>query len=152
MKRTVVLLTLLAFSAVVSAQSVPDSDSGLQEFKETYNNQTEQVPGFVGDIVGGETVNINFKSNNSSETLGAKFSGVEIQNISRQGFDDYTLEVNVTDGAVSSVVESEKPYKELREQLDEENISYETNSIGAGLKVTIFETLGNLASMIGLEF
>lgn len=152
MKKTVILLTLLAFATVVSAQTVPESESGLQEFKQAYNNQSSEVPGFVGNIVGGETVNINFQSSEANETLGAKFNGIEIENISLEGFDDYTLEVNVTEEAISAVSQSEQPYSELRDQLDSENIEYETTSVSAGVKVTIFETLGNLASMIGLNF
>ena len=152
MKKTAVLLALLAFTAVLSAQTVPETDSRLEEFKEAYNNQTEQVPGFVGNIVGGETVNVNFQSNESSESLGVKFDGVTIQNISADGYGNYTVEVNVTETAVTSVANSEQPYQELRNQLDEENIEYETKTVSSGVKLKIFETLGNLASMIGLSF
>jgi len=149
MKKTVVALMILLFAAVAVGQPVPEGEN-LEEVKEAYNNQSSKVPGFVGNIVGGETVNINLKSNQSSETIGAEFKGVEIENISESRYEDYTLEVNVTDTAIKTVVESEQPFKELRNQLQSENIEYETRSVSAGIKVKIFETLNSLASMIGL--
>ena len=132
-------------------QPVPEGEN-LENFKKAYNNQSSEVPDFVGNIVGGETININFKTNTTSETIGAEFEGVKIENISQDRYEDYTLEVNVTDTAIKSVVNSEQPYKELRNQLQSENIDYETKSISAGIKVKIFETLNGLASMIGLSF
>jgi len=149
MKKTVVALMILLFAAVAVGQPVPEGEN-LEEVKEAYNNQSSKVPGFVGNIVGGETVNINLKSNQSSETIGAEFKGVEIENISESRYEDYTLEVNVTDTAIKTVVESEQPFKELRNQLQSENIEYETRSVSAGIKVKIFETLNSLASIIGL--
>jgi len=149
MKKTVVALMILLFAAVAVGQPVPEGEN-LEEVKEAYNNQSSKVPGFVGNIVGGETVNINLKSNQSSETIGAEFKGVEIENISESRYEDYTLEVNVTDTAIKTVVESEQPFKELRNQLQSENIEYETRSVSAGIKVKIFDTLNSLASIIGL--
>jgi len=149
MKKTVVALMILLFAAVAVGQPVPEGEN-LEEVKEAYNNQSSKVPGFVGNIVGGETVNINLKSNQSSETIGAEFKGVEIENISKSRYKDYTLEVNVTDTAIKTVVESEQPFKELRNQLQSENIEYETRSVSAGIKVKIFDTLNSLASIIGL--
>ena len=151
MKKLSILLVFLGFAAAASAQTVP-VDGHFEEFRQNYNNQTDEVPGFVGSIVGGETVNVNFQDNNSTETVGVKFEVVEIQNISDSGYGNFTLEVNVTETAVESVIDSEQPYQELRNQLDEENIEYETKTVSSGVKLKIFETLGNLASMIGLSF
>lgn len=149
MKKTIVTLMILMFAVVAVGQPVPEGEN-LEKVKEAYNNQSSEVPSFVGNIVGGETVNINLKSNQSSETIGAEFDGVEIENISKSRYEDFTLEVNVTDTAIKTVVKSEQPYKELRSQLQSENIDYETRSVSAGIKVKIFETLNRLASMIGL--
>jgi len=151
MKKTTVLLTIfLALTVAGSAQSY--NDSGLENFKEAYNNQSSQVPGFIGNIIGGEDVEINLKSGNETETIGAKFDGVEIEKISEDGLENPTMQVNVSENAIQSVVSSDKPYQELQNQLEAEEISYETTSTIAGIKLKIFETLGSLASMIGLSF
>jgi len=153
MKKTILTLTLIAFATTALAQTVPQDGSQLETFKEAYNNQTEQVPGFVGNIVGGETINLRFKENSTTEkTIGAEFEGVKIENISESSLNDPTMKVNVTRTAVESMVESGQPYEELRTQLDENNIEYEATNTGAGIKLKVVETLGNLASMVGLSF
>ena len=150
MKKTTITLMILVFVSMAMSQPVPEGEN-LEQFKQAYNEQSSEVPGFVGNIVGGETVNVNFKTNNSTETIGVVFEGVEIQNISESRYEDYTLEANITETAIESVVKSEQPYEELQDQLQSENIEYESRSVSAGIKVKVFETLNGIASMLGLS-
>ena len=79
MKRLILTLVALSFVTAVTAQPLPTNQENLDTFKESYNSQSSKVPSFVGNIVGGETVNFNFKSNTSTQTIGVKFDGVEIR-------------------------------------------------------------------------
>lgn len=155
MKKTILTLAALFFVSVTAAQVTAIQSAGqseLEEFKEVYNNQTDQVPGFVGKIVGGERVNMKLEVNGSNETLGVAFNELKIENISKSGVEDPTMEVWTDQETISSVIESESKYEAIRQELDENDIEYRTTTVKAGVKVKIMETLNNLASMIGLSF
>jgi hypothetical protein len=150
MKKITAALMILGFVSIVSGQPVQESGD-LEQFKETYNDQSSEVPEFLGNIIGGETVNINFKSNKTTKTIGAKFDGVEIQNISQSRYQDYTLEANITKTAIRSIGKSEQPYEELQNQLESDNITYKSRSLSATIKIKTFELLNEVASMTGLS-
>lgn len=155
MKKTILTLAALLFLSVTAAQVTAiqsANQSELKEFKEVYNNQTDQVPSFVGKIIGGERVNMKLEVNGSNETLGVAFKELKIENITKSGVDNPTMEVWTDQETVSSVIESESKYEAIRQELDEKDIEYGTTTVKAGVKVSIIETLNNLASMIGLNF
>lgn len=151
MKKTLAIISILMMTVSASAQTFYEREEDLKKFKEAYNNQSSKVPSFIGNIVGGETVNINFKSNGTSKKVGVKFEGFKIQNISDSGFKEPTMRANVTQSSVESIIKSEKPYQELQEKLEEEEITYESTNIGGSIKIKIFETLSGLASVVGLS-
>lgn len=150
MKKLLFTFLIIGLVGTAAALTLPEQDQ-LQKFKETYNNQTEEVPRFVGNIVGGERVNFKLEVDDSNKTLGAAFDGVEIENISRSGVKDPTLVVWTDNKTVSTVLESEEVYSALRQELEEDNIGYETRSTTAGIKVTVLETISGIADFIGLE-
>lgn len=152
MKKTLVIISIMMLAVSASAQTFYESEEELKTFKESYNNQSSKAPSFVGNIVGGETININLKANRTSNKVGVKFEGLKIQNISDSGFKEPTMRANVTQSSVESIIKSEKPYQELQEKLEEEEISYEATNIGGTIKIKVFETLSGLASTIGLGF
>ncbi|MFB6158608.1 MAG: hypothetical protein ABEJ95_03000 [Candidatus Nanohalobium sp.] len=146
MKKALVLLVLLTPSL---AGAVTETE--LQQFKQSYNQQTEQVPSFVGEIVGGEKISFKMEVNGENQTLGVAFEGVKISNITRKEFDKPTLKVWTRQETVTAVINSENSYATLQQKLDEKKIQYKATNMETGLKVMIFDTLRNLADMIGLN-
>lgn len=152
MKSKAILVSLIFLSGVAAAQiQQPTStqQKGLQGLKESYNQQTESVPGFLANIVGGETININLEAGNNTKTLGVKFDGVEIENISKEEMENPTMKANISREAIASIGQADKPYKELQNQMKTGNIEYKTTTLEAGIKIKIVETLGGIASTIG---
>jgi hypothetical protein len=150
MKEILAVLTLLLVG-LGAGQTVPGSE-GLQSFKQAYNDQTDEVPGFVGDIVGGERVNFRVETNSTNQTIGVAFEGVEISNVTEEGFEDPTLEVSTDQDTITAVVNSEDKYQVLQAELEEGDIEYQANTVGAGVKITIMDTLKGIADFLGLEF
>lgn len=150
MKKILVVFAVL-LTCLGAAQTVPDSE-GLQSFKQAYNEQTDEVPGFVGEIVGGERVNFEVETNSTNQTIGVAFEGVEISNVTEEGFEDPTLEVSTDQDTITAVVNSEDKYQVLQAELDEGDIEYRANTVGAGVKVAVMDTLKGIADFLGLEF
>jgi hypothetical protein len=153
MKKIVLYLILIATVSLGASQStaeMPDADE-LQQFKQAYNNQTSEVPGFVGNIVGGEKVNFKLEVNGSNETLGVEFEGVEIANISEEGFEDNTMEVYADQEAVEEVAGSENIYDTLQSKIENGEISYSATTPGAKIKVTLVDAVRGLVDFIGVE-
>ena len=150
MKAKLFVGLVLLLVGSTAAISLPEADE-LQEFKQVYNNQSDEVPGFVGKIVGNEKVNFRLETNSSNETLGVEFDGVEISNISGDGFENPTLEVRTDEKTVKEIMNSGNKYSVLQKKLDNGDIEYEASTTGAKIKVAIFDTIRNLAGLIGIE-
>jgi hypothetical protein len=150
MKKLVISTALILLVAPAVSQSLNSAE--LQQFKETYNNQSSEVPDFVGTIVGGERINMKLERNGTNETLGVAFDGVEISDINASGVDEPTMKIWTDQDTVSTVLNSSSKYDILQEKLEENEIQYETTTLGASIKVTVLETLQDLADFFGLEF
>ncbi|MEF8880688.1 MAG: hypothetical protein V5A72_02575 [Candidatus Nanohaloarchaea archaeon] len=152
MKKTLLTFALILLVAPALSQNSIESvnQNELDQFKEAYNNQTSEVPDFVGSIVGGERINLKLDVNGTNQTLGAAFDGIEITNISKDGINEPTMEVWTDQGDIQDIVESQNRYQALEQKLDNEEIDYKTTTIGAGIKMTIVDTIQNVVSFIGL--
>ena len=150
MKKLLPAALILLF--VASAASLNVSSSELQTLKENYNNQSSEIPSFVGNIVGGERINLNLETNKTNETIGVSFEGVNISNVSKEGLENPTMKVWTDDETVSTILTSSDKYGTLEEKLNKNEIKYESTTVEAGIKLTIMSTLQDLASFIGLEF
>jgi hypothetical protein len=151
MNKLAFLVAIVFVAGSATAATIPDSE-GLQDLKESYNKQSDEVPSFVGDIVGGERVNFRLETVEDNRTVGVSFEGVKISEINEEGFEDPTLKVWTDNETVSSVLESEDKYETLQQKLDENEIQYKATTVGSSIKVTIFETLRGIADFLGLEF
>lgn len=145
MKKLLALLAVLAFATSAAAYT----DAELQQFKKEYNNQTGQVPGFVSSVVGGETVNVQVEKESGTEVVGAEMEGLEIDVIRKGGFDSPTVKVNVSQDAIDAVKSTDAPYHQVRQELDEDGISYRSTTFGGQVKLTLFNALSGLAGMLG---
>lgn len=151
MKLELLVAFTLVLAGTATAITVPDQD-GLNELKEQYNRQSDQVPGFVGEIVGGERVNFKVEQDGTNRTVGVAFDGVEISKIKEGGLEDPTLKAWTDQETISAVIDSEDKYSTLQQKLEENEIRYEATTTGTTIKVVIFETLQNIAEFLGLEF
>jgi hypothetical protein len=151
MKKLIPILAILLLAGSTAAVTVPDSE-GLQELKKEYNSQSDKVPGFVGDIVGGERVNFRVESGDENITVGVAFEGVNISELERGGLENPTLKAWTDNETVTAVMESEDKYSTLQEKLNENEINYEATTVGSSIKVVIFETLRGIADFLGLSF
>ncbi len=142
---------LILFTALGTAQPLSSSES-LQSFKAAYNNQTGPVPDFLGNIAGGERVNFKVATNSTNQTIGLAFEGVKISNISEEGFEHSTLKVFTDQETIKTVMNSENKYQAVQAELEEGDIKYNATTVGAGIKVSIVETLRGIADSMGLNF
>lgn len=148
MKKTVLLATLILLTGTVSAVS----QSELKDFQETYNNQTSEVPSVVGSIVGGETVNVEINRSNGTEKVGAKMEGLEMTEIEKGGFEDNTMNVYTDEETVQTILDSEDPFEQVKDELNSDDIEYDSTTTGGKVKLTVFDGLRSLAGIVGFSF
>ena len=141
---TAVLLFVGASTAVTQSQ--------LDSFKDNYNNQTDKVPSIVGNIVGGERLNVHIDRNGSKEVVGADMKGLKITNISKGGFEDETMNVYSDENTVETVLGSDAPFDQVKQELNENDITYNSTTTGGKMKITVFKSLSGLANFFGLSF
>jgi hypothetical protein len=145
-----ILAVLAAIALAGSAAGYTTSE--LESFRESYNNQTDEVPAVLGDIVGGETVNVHIENGTSESTLGAEMDGLEISELRDGGYENETLNVYANSSTVETVVESGRPFEQVKKELDQNDITYESTTLRGQVKLTVFDTLRGLASSFGLGF
>lgn len=150
MKLKVLAAALILMFSSAAAIEVPDSE-GLQQLKEEYNSQSDNVPDFVSTIVGGEKVNFRIENGSTNETVGVAFEGVEITKIKKGGLEDPTLEAWTDQETINTIMESDDKYSELQEALNENDIDYEAKTTESTIKVVIFDTLRGIADALGLS-
>lgn len=148
MKKLVLILSILFLTGTVTAIS----QAQLEEFKDNYNNQSSEVPSFAENIVGGEKINVHIERNNSDEIIGADMDGVKVVNITKGGFADETMNVNTDEDTVQTVLDSDDPFDQVRTELDQNDIEYNSTTTGGKIKLTVLSSLSGLADMLGLSF
>jgi hypothetical protein len=145
MKKLAFAITVLLLVSPALSQSLQDEN--LKEFKQAYNDQSSQVPGFLGEIIGGERINVKLEVNSSNKTMGASFEGVEIDKISSDGIKDPTIEAWTDQETVKEIAESEQKYDTLQKKLDKKEINYKTTTLGAAAKVKTLEIVNEVVSL-----
>lgn len=141
------LACLIMLTGVASAVT----QSQIDEYTETYNQQTSEIPAWIGSIIGGEKINIILESNNTTHEAYVDMDGMKISEARNHTSENATLEVNADRDAVTAIASSDEPFKELKEKLREESISYETYSTTSKVKITIAKSLADLASTFGID-
>lgn len=147
-RKTFAALTcLIMFTAAASALT----QSQVENYTETYNQQTSEIPAWLGNIIGGERINLMLESNNTTHKAYVEMSGLTISKAINDTSENATLEVNAERSAVTAVASSDQPFEELKQKLNEESISYETYSTSSEVKITIARSLADLASIFGID-
>jgi hypothetical protein len=132
-----ILITLFLIASVsgITASEIPEdpSDQQIDNFVEVYNNNTEEVPGFVGSVVGGQDINLDYENN----SYGIKMNSLRIDEV-REPFEQPSLNVWVEKEDVVDVANATSPRQELRQKLDNGEIKYEEKGIVNKLKFSVF--------------
>lgn len=136
-KLVLVLVTLFSITAVsgITASEIPEepSDQQINRAVEVYNNNTEKVPSFVGSLVGGQDINLQYEDN----SYGVKMNNMRIDEV-REPFNESTLKVWVEREDIVEVANSTSPRQELRKKLDNGEIRYEERGIVNKIKFSVF--------------
>lgn len=146
MKRSVLIASILL--AVTFSAGYTDGE--LEKFRENYNSQSSEVPGFVGSIVDGERINIRINGSEDTEKIGAVMNGVKIKEIDNNTVENPSLKVYAERDALETIKSSTNKYGQLRKEMDQSDISYETTNLVSGIKMTVANTLAGIGDMLGL--
>lgn len=146
MKCRALIVILLVISTPVAAVG----EGELEELKEKYNNQTDQVPDFVSNIVGGETVNIEINRSTEEETIGIAMEGVKVDEIRKGGYEDNTMIVETDWKTVEKVRESEQPLDQVQKEIESDDIEYKSTTFVGSLKIIAMNSLRNMKNVLGL--
>lgn len=148
MKKLALVLSIIFIAGSTAALT----QSELDQFKDKYNNQTSEVPSIVGSIVGGERLNVHVNNSNGTEVIGADMDGVEINSLTKGGFENQTMNVYTNEDTVEGILESDDPFDQVTAELDAKNITYDSTTTGGKVKITVFKSLKGLANLFGLSF
>jgi len=123
-------------------------EADLDQIKTEVNNNQDQIPSFVSNIVGDERINVHFED--SGEVYGAELEGTEIKQLENDEIDDPTLNVDVDKTSLEAIIGSDQPMQEIQEQLEEGNIEYEALTTQNKILFSITETVMDILSRIGI--
>ncbi len=137
---TAISLALLMAPAVTAADFNLDQEN-LDDYRETANNHSEELPKFVKDLVGDQDINI-YIDRNLSETynLSLQMNGTEIENIDNQSLEKPDLEVWTSTDIIQNISESEQPVEEIKTAINEDKIEYQANDTWTKIKLFFAET------------
>jgi hypothetical protein len=120
--------------ASISASQIPEnpSETEIDRYVTVYNNNTDQIPGFVGSIIGGQKINLNYEE----QTYGVDMKNLKIEEV-RKPFNKSTLDVWIDRKDVVDVANASSPKQELRDKLNNGEIKYEEKGIVNKVKFSI---------------
>lgn len=154
-RETVVVTAFLLLTSISLAQSTaektirePDlgqSHVNLTELKQSYNSRSDQIPGFVGSIIGDQTITVNLTGLETGEEMlkkdliGVETNGVKTEEIKWGAMEEPTLEIWVDESDVEKLSQAENPQQTLKKMLKTKEIRYETHTLGNSIKMGIME-------------
>jgi len=157
-------VVLLLMSTAFAQQAVIDSPPGpepqppepvkpvspelnLTQLQERYNQRSDQIPSYVGSIIGDQTITVNLSEvNGTSEMLeedviGVKTDGVKTDELKWGEFEHPTLKIWITQENIERLSNAEKPPQELKEMMKDNDLRYETYTLGNSIKMSLMEFL-----------
>lgn len=115
----------------------------LSELQESYNSRSDQIPGFVGSIIGDQTITVNLSELETGEKvlkediIGVKTNGVRTEDIQWGAMDDPSLKIWITQENIEQLREAENTQKTLKQMFKNKEIRYETYTLGTSIKMGI---------------
>lgn len=129
-----------AFAATGAAQTnttTMDFDSyNLSEYEDTANQHTDELPGWIKDLVGGENINIYInEGQDDAFNLSIKMDGLKVQNMTDTALDNPDIEVWTSTEVIQNITESEDPVGDMQEAINNDEIRYEANDTWTKIKL-----------------
>jgi len=152
MKRWVFVLLLAglaAFSFAAPAEEIPQEK--LDSVKESFNNRTSELPGWLNPLIGKQRINTYIVSSADLEavqqdkdanitpvmTLGVEMSGKTMERLRDGALSDPTIEVWVSRNDLKEAAESDTPVKTLRSKVQSGEIVYRVHGFINRLRIEI---------------
>ena len=137
MKRVFLIISALFLISTVSAitaSEIPEdpSDQQIENLVDLYNNNTDQVSGYVRSVVGSQDINLNYENT----TYGIELNNLKIEDVN-QSFNDSTLDVWVEQEDVVEVANASSPRQELREKISDGDIRYMEKGVLNKIKFSV---------------
>ncbi|MFQ3275616.1 MAG: hypothetical protein ACI9LV_001006 [Candidatus Nanohaloarchaea archaeon] len=152
MKKTATLILTLIVSTGVALGHPFTMDmlnqQNTEHLQEETNIYAENVPQFLGSLVGDQTINARIVSNNTTKKVGVKMNGTNIQEIQMETYSDATLEINTSEKQIRNITMSDQPIQTLNQKLKNGKIEYDTNGAVNSLRTYIAEQLLSLSTLI----
>jgi hypothetical protein len=117
----------------------------LTELQTQFNSNTDRIPGFVGSLIGDQTIAVNLSNVENDrglleeDVIGVRTDGKEISEIQWGAFNESTLKIWIDQEDVNQLSESKKPMKELKTMLKSGDIRYETYTFSNKVKMTLMK-------------
>lgn len=121
-----VLFLTLALVSPATAQEFQVEDYNVSEYTDEINSHSDQLPGFVKDIVGGEDINIYIDREDKEQyNLSISMDGMDVKNLSTTQMAEPTLEVWTSEDIIQKIVEADEPVTEMKDAINNGDIEYD---------------------------
>lgn len=127
----------------------------IEDSKATYNENVDQIPGFVRSIIGNERINVQIDMDDGSTVeFGVVFQNARIVKVDEPRIDDPTMRASTTENAIQNIAESENPVDAAIDALRNGDIQYEGTDTTSNIKTQttkiLTKILGTLKDFLNL--
>lgn len=140
-----VFLLLISFSYATTLEPPKSleetSEFNLANLKESVNQNTDQVPGFVGSLLGDQDINVYIRGENYSRNLSVETSDTRIQSIKKDEKENPGLEIWMDTEDLKDLQNSQEPGQKLQQKLKSDEIRYEEHGLVNSIRFTVFDLL-----------
>ncbi len=105
------------------------TEEELEEVRQAFNQNNDQLPGFAGDLIGGQRVNVYIETNESEEEFRAELEGTRITALEEDEWEDPSLEVRTDTSTITEIVNAEQPVPALKASIDSGDITYQEHGL-----------------------
>lgn len=131
-----VLFLALALASPATAQEFQVEDYNVSEYTDEINSHSDQLPGFVKDIVGGEDINVYIDREDKEQyNLSISMDGMDVKNLSTTQLEEPTLEVWTSEEIVQKIVKADEPVTEMKDAINNGDVDYEANKTWTKVKL-----------------
>jgi len=150
-KKTILLAAVLLMIATGSGHIFTAdqlNENNTDHLEEEANYFAQNVPGFLGSVVGDQIINIRVEAENGTEEVGVIMDGTNVTKIQMKKYSNATLEVNTTEKQIANITASEDPIKSLNSKLRSGEIEYSTTGKVNKIRKFVAEQLLSLSALV----
>lgn len=146
-KRLVIALSILSLTLVpaATAANFELNENKLEEYGETANQYTDELPAFVIDLVNDKNINVYIDSEQTDNyNLSIKMNGTTVEKVKNSSIEDPDLEVWTSTNVIENITESDQPVQTMRSAINNDEIEYQANDTWTKIKLFFAETFMNM--------